>query len=80
MKKFKKFFALLGIILLAGLYLSTIVFACIGSDYSFTLLKVSIYLTITVPIVLYAMMMIYRLLANHNHEIKTNIKEKSDKK
>lgn len=68
MKRFKKILALLGIIFLAGLYLSTIVFALIDSEYSLTLLKASIYLTITVPVVLYAMIMIYRLLANHNND------------
>lgn len=71
MKKIKKIMAILGIVFLAGLYLSTIVFALIGSERSLTLLRASIYLTITVPVFLYAMMLVYRLLShnsqnNHN--------------
>lgn len=62
MKKLKKLLAILGIILLAGLYLSTLIFALMDSEESIKLLQASIYLTITFPVILYAISLIYKLL------------------
>ena len=62
MKKAKKIMAVLGIIILAGLYISTLVFALMDSEYSMKLLQVSIYLTITFPVILYGIVLIYKLL------------------
>lgn len=62
MKKLKKIFAIIGIIVLAGLYLSTLIFALMDSEESIKLLQASIYLTITFPVILYAISLIYKLL------------------
>lgn len=62
MKKAKKIMAVLGIIILAGLYISTLVFALMDSEYSMKLLQASIYLTITFPVILYGIVLIYKLL------------------
>lgn len=58
----KRILAIIGIILLAGLYLSTLIFALIDSPLAFTLFKSSILLTIAVPCLLYAMILIYNYL------------------
>lgn len=58
----KRILALIGAILLAALYLSTLVFAFIKTELAADLLKISIFCTIVIPILLYAYMLIYRLL------------------
>lgn len=68
LKKVKKILALLGIVILAGLYLSTIVFALMDSEQSLKLLQASIYLTITFPVVLYGIELIYKLLHKNKEE------------
>ena len=59
MKKFKRIFALAGVILLCALYASTLLFAFI--DRSLDLLKASIAATIILPVFLYAAMLFHRL-------------------
>ncbi len=58
----KRILAIIGIILLAGLYLSTVIFALIESPLASTLFKASILLTIAVPCLLYAMILVYNYL------------------
>ncbi len=65
MKKIKRIIALIGVILLLALYLSTIVLACIGSENAINLLKTAIYATIVVPVLLWAYSFIYKLLKNN---------------
>lgn len=62
MKKLKKILAVLVIILLVGLYISTLVFALMDSELSFRLLQISIFSTIAVPVILYVCNMLYKLL------------------
>ncbi len=61
MKKTRRILAILGVILLAGMYVSTLVFAFIDHSRSLGLLKTSIALTILVPVLLYAYTLIFRL-------------------
>lgn len=70
MKKTKKLIAILGIILLVGLYLSSLVFAFMDNALGFRLLLVSIFCTVAFPALLYICNMLYKLLS----------KEKSCKK
>lgn len=65
MKKVKRIIALLGVILLLALYISTIVLACIGSENALNLLRAAIYATIVVPVLLWAYSFIYKLLKNN---------------
>lgn len=62
MKNKKKIIAVLGIIVLIGLYLSTLIFAFMDSTLSFQLLQISIFCTIAIPILLYICNMLYKLL------------------
>lgn len=68
MKKVKRIIALLGVILLLALYISTIVLACIGSENALNLLRAAIYATIVVPVLLWAYSFIYKLLKNNYSE------------
>lgn len=61
MKKTKQLLAILGIILLAGLYVSTLIFAFLDRSESMGLLKASIAATILVPVLIYAYTLIYKL-------------------
>ena len=62
MKKFKRFLALLGVILLVLLYFSTLIFALMDSELATGLFKVSVAGTIIIPILLYGILLFYRLL------------------
>ena len=76
MKKVKRIIALLGVILLLALYISTIVLACIGSENALNLLRAAIYATIVVPVLLWAYSFIYKLLKNNNSQEKESDKNK----
>ncbi len=52
--KLKRILALLGAILLLGLYISTIIFALMKSELANSLLKASILCTFIIPVFIYA--------------------------
>ncbi len=67
MHKLTRIFALIGAILLAGLYICTLILALIDSAYTSDLLKAAIAFTIILPVLLYAYILIYRL-AKHSDD------------
>lgn len=75
MKKAKRILALIGVILLVGMYLSTMVFALMKSPAAKGLLMGSIYCTIAVPVLLYAMTLISRRLKDKNREMHSGQEE-----
>lgn len=62
MKKVKQVLAILLILILIGLYVSTLVFAIIGSERAMVWLKISIYATIVLPVLLWAYGFIYKMI------------------
>lgn len=62
MKKIKRILALIGVVLLVCLYGSTLVFALMDSPAADGLLRASIAATILIPVLLYAYILITRLL------------------
>ena len=58
----KRILALIAIICLVGLYFATFIFSMIESDLSFGMFKASLLMTFVIPILLYAMIMIYKFL------------------
>lgn len=68
MKKFKRFIALSGVILLVLLYLSTLVFALMDSELATAMFKISIAGTILIPVLLYAYLMFYRLSERNSED------------
>ena len=67
MHKLTRIFALIGAILLAGLYICTLILALIDSAYTSDLLKAAIASTIILPVLLYAYILTYRL-AKHSDD------------
>lgn len=61
MKKTKRLLALIGVFLLAALYLSTLIFALFDSSKTMGFFKASIAATILLPVLLYAYTLFYRL-------------------
>ena len=57
----KQILAIIAIVILVGLYLSTLVFALMSSPIADTLLKISLLSTLGVPIVPYLLLMFFRL-------------------
>lgn len=80
MKKVKRIIALLGVILLLALYISTVVLACIGSENALNLLRAAIYATIVVPVLLWAYSFIYKLLKNNGSQKDDTNKSETDQK
>lgn len=59
--KLKRVFAIIAVILLVGLYGSTLVFALSDSPNAAYLFKASIFCTVIIPVMLYGYMIIYRI-------------------
>ena len=62
MKKIQRILAFIGVILLVGLYLLTFVSAVFSTPYSAGLFKASLFSTVFIPIIIYAILLIYRVL------------------
>ena len=62
--KLRRIFAIIGVVLLVLMYLSTLVFSLIGGELAFTWLKASLLCTIIVPIYLYIFTAVYKWLKN----------------
>lgn len=69
MKNSKRYLAILGVVLLVGLYGATLIFAMIDSPAAYTMFKVCLFCTIAVPVLLYAMILVYRQLKRKNEEM-----------
>ncbi len=62
MKKLQRILAFTGAILLIGLYLLTLVSALLATPYSAGLFKACLFSTVFVPILIYAILLIYKIL------------------
>lgn len=62
MKNTKRILAILGILLLVGMYIASLVFALIDSPWALDCLKVSIGLTIIIPILLWIYIAMFRYM------------------
>lgn len=67
MKKGKRILAMAGVVLLALLYLSTLVFALLGEAYM-NWLMAAVVATIMVPVLIWAYGFIYRLIKGEKEE------------
>ena len=68
MKKIKRILALIGVVLLICLYGSTLVFALMDSPAADGLLRASIAAPILIPVLLYAYILIARLLKKRRED------------
>lgn len=65
MKKLKRILAILGVIVLVGLYLTTLILAICGNPKTMNAFIASVVATAVIPVLLWAYSMIYRLLKEH---------------
>jgi hypothetical protein len=63
MKQAKRVLALIGVVLLVLLYLSTLVFALLGRDF-FQWMVISVIATIVVPVLIWMYGFVYRIIKN----------------
>lgn len=68
MKNFKKIACIIGVIILVGLYLLSLISAIFYKEGFQNIFMAAIYSTFVVPVVLYAMMLIYRVLNKNNED------------
>ncbi len=59
--KAKRILALAGVILLAALYVASLIFALIGSPYAMRLFLLSVLLTIIVPVMIHLLLMMMNI-------------------
>lgn len=71
MKKVKQILAFLGIIVLVGLYVSTIICALSASDNFMNMLMTSIYASVIIPVLIWAYSFIYKLIKKDSEEKNT---------
>lgn len=71
-KKVKQILAIIGIVVLVGLYVSTIVCALSSSDNFMNLLLASVYATVIIPVLIWAYSFIYKLLKKDRDDEKRN--------
>lgn len=64
-KKTKRILAVIGVVLLVGLYLATLIFALIDSPWAFDLFKVCVGFTIVLPVLLYIYTFVFRQQKKH---------------
>jgi hypothetical protein len=67
-KNMKRILAILGVLLLLGLYASSLVFALLKSPWALDCLKASIGLTIFVPILLWVYGVLFRSMKEHRRD------------
>lgn len=70
MKKTKQILALIGVVILIGLYVSTLVCALSSSENFMNMLMASIYATVIIPALIWAYTFIYRLVRKDSDEEK----------
>jgi len=81
-KRIRQIFAWIGIVVLLGLYLTSLILAFSGSPMAQALFRGSFAATVVFPILLYAMQIIYRVLrpVDPTDEPKKDPKKKKDEK
>lgn len=62
MKRFKQIMAITAIVIIVGLYLTTLVLAILGNSVSHSLFMASLYATVIVPTMLYIILWLAKLL------------------
>lgn len=70
MKKVKQLLALIGVVILIGLYVSTLVCALSSNENFMSLLMASIYATVIIPVLIWAYTLIYRLVRRDSDDKK----------
>ena len=70
MKKVKQILAMIGVIVLVGLYVATIVCAVSASENFMNMLMASIYASVVMPVLIWAYSFIYKLIKKNSEDKK----------
>ena len=70
MKKVRQILAIAGIVLLVAIYASTLVFALMKDPRAEGLLMASVFCTVAVPVLLYAMLLVAKNLEQKGEELR----------
>lgn len=79
MKNIKRIFALIGVIILAGMYLITFILGLTASPATANMLMAAIACTVIIPCLIYGMMLIANVLGNHRKPGRREDMRESDK-
>lgn len=74
MQKIKRILALAGVVLLAGLYIATLLCAILAKENFMQMLMASLYASVIIPVLMWAYSLIYRLVHKKDGENETNEK------
>ena len=77
MKKVKQVMAIVGIVLLVGLYVTTLVCAITDNSQSMNMFAASVFATIVIPVLIWAYTFIYKLVSKKDD--KSSDKQNPDK-
>ena len=66
--KLKRILAILGIVVLAGMYLLSLIFAMIDHPLKSSLMSASLYCTVIVPVLLYVFLFVTKLVRRDKDE------------
>ncbi len=82
MKKVKRIIALVGVIALVALYVSTLVLAIIGSEQTMSLFLAAVVSTVILPVLIWAYSFIYQLIKKNysNEAIEKKLKQEGEQK
>lgn len=72
MKNIKRIFSILGIVILVGMYILTLIFALFDNPHTFSCLKISVGLTILIPVLLWIYITMYKFLTRKKESNDTN--------
>ena len=65
MKKAKQILAIIGVILLVALYVTTLIFAITDNTGTMSMFVASVVATVVIPVLIWAYTFIFKLLKNH---------------
>lgn len=68
MKKVRQILAIIGIIILVGMYIATLVCALSGSENFMSMLMASIYTSMVIPVLIWALTFLYKLFNKDNSD------------
>jgi len=71
--KGKRILAIVGIVLLAGIYLLSLIFALIDHPLKSSLMQASLYSTVVIPALIYAFLLIGRLLHKDDDDSESSL-------
>lgn len=78
MKNLKRLLAVIGIILLAGMYVLTLVFALTDNSAAGNMVMASLYATVMIPVLLYAFLLVHKWTHPKKEEISRVLENTSD--